>query len=110
MPISCYEAADVAGVPMMPSAARSASRRLGGDPKEIARGLAKFGRSARVLSSAQPRLIERFPSKWVAVHSGRVAMSDANLKRLIARLKKAGIGPGETIIRFVDRKQKSLIL
>jgi hypothetical protein len=89
---------------------RNARARLGAQPSKIDRELRRFAKAARALSADRPRLIAEYPSRWVGIHDGRVAAADTSLKRLLARLKRSGIPPQEAIVRFIDRKEKSLIL
>ena len=84
--------------------------KFGNDPKGLAKTLREFSRSAEVLSSDSPRLIDKHPMQWIGVFRGEVSAKAPNLETLIAKLKKKGIPPGETIVRFVERNQRTLIL
>jgi hypothetical protein len=95
----------------MPRVSKKTARaRLGAHPNDIDRDLRGFGKAARVLSADSPRLIAEYPAKWVGIHDGQVAAADTSLRRLLARLKRSGIPPSKAIVRFIDRKEKSLIL
>jgi hypothetical protein len=83
---------------------------LGATPKEIARQLRKFSRSARVLSSDRPRLIDEHPEEWVGLYDGKVCASAKSFRALVSKLKKLGIPPNEAIIRYVDTSGRKLIL
>lgn len=87
-----------------------ALRHLGGTAEEVANGLVDYADAARVLSSNHPRLIDEHLLQWVGVHQGRVAASGKSLKSLMAQLESAGIPPEQTIIRFIDKEERTLIL
>lgn len=87
-----------------------ALRHLGGTAEEVASGLVEYTDAARLLSSNHPRLIDEHPHQWVGVYKGRVAASGKNLKSLMAQLESAGISPQQTIVRFIDTEERTLIL
>ena len=84
--------------------------KFGNDPHELAKAIREFSRSAEMLSSASPRLIDRYPMQWIGVFRGEVSAKATSLESLISKLKKKGIPPGETIVRFVEMNQRTLIL
>ena len=93
------------------SSHRSAiASRLGGKPEEIAKGLVEFSKSAEVLSIDQPRLIHEYPMSWIGVYQGKVSAKADDLPALMKKLEKQGIPPGDAIIRFIERNQRTLIL
>ena len=81
-----------------------------GNPREVARQLRSFQRAARVLSSHHPRLIDRYPNQWVAVHKGGVQATGRSLRSLLSKVDSAGLPRHEVIVRFIDRNQRTLIL
>ena len=81
-----------------------------GNPREVARQLRSFQRAARVLSSRQHHLISRYPNQWVAVHKGGVQATGRTLRSLLAKMDRVGLPRHETIVRFIDRNQRTLIL
>jgi hypothetical protein len=84
---------------------------LGGvTPKQIDRDLRAFSRGARVLSSDHPRLIDKHPKQWVGIYDGNVRATGKSLSALISALKKKGLRPGDTIIRYIDTSGRKLIL
>jgi hypothetical protein len=83
---------------------------IGGAPREIDEELKRFSRSARVLSSDQPRLIDQFPKQWVAVFDGQVVAHAPELGRVLRDLEEKNIAKTQTIIRFIDRDDHALIL
>ncbi len=83
---------------------------FGGNPEEIAKGLREYSKSAEVLSAFQPRLINEYPMKWVGVYRGKVSAKADDLPSLMSKLEKRGIPPGNAIIRFIERNQRTLIL
>jgi hypothetical protein len=84
--------------------------RLGGTPGQIDRELRAFAKAAEILSSDHPRLIDEYPSRWIGIYRGRVAASAKSLKSLMARLRKSGVPSERTIIRFIAKNERTLIL
>lgn len=83
---------------------------LGGEPNDVASELADFAKSASVLSSDQPRLIDLYPREWVAVHGGKVIAHASDLGKVLRDLEILRVAPGHAIIRFIDRDEHALIL
>ncbi len=79
-------------------------------PKQIDRELRTFSRAARVLSSDHPRLIEKHPKEWVGIYDGKVCATGKSFNALMSKLKKRGLSPGDTIIRYIDTSGRKLIL
>ena len=89
---------------------KDALRHLGGSVGSIDRELRQFADAAKVLSSDYPRLIDKHPLQWVGVYQGKVAASAKSIKSLMTKLGKEGIPPERTIIRFIDKEERTLIL
>ena len=85
-------------------------RLLGGSPDAVGAELAAFAEAARVLSSDHPRLIDEHPMEWVGVYQGRVAAAAKDFASLMAKLSEQQIPPAQTIVRFIDREEKTLLL
>jgi hypothetical protein len=83
---------------------------LGATPKQIDRELRTFSRAARVLSSDRPRLIDQHPKEWVGLYDGKVSATAKSFRGLVAKLKKCGLSPNDTIIRYIDTSDRLLIL
>ena len=79
-------------------------------PKQVDRELRSFSRAARILSSDHPRLIDKHPKEWVGIHDGGVRATGKSYNALISRLKKMGLSPSDTIIRYIDTSGRKLIL
>jgi hypothetical protein len=79
-------------------------------PKQMDRELRSFSRAARILSSDHPRLIDKHPKQWVGIYDGNVCATGKSFGALIARLKKRGLSPNDTIIRYIDTSGRKLIL
>lgn len=79
-------------------------------PKQMDRELRSFSRAARLLSSDHPRLIDQHPNQWVGIHDGSVRASAKSFSALIAQLRKRGLSPNDTIIRYIDTSGRKLIL
>ena len=83
---------------------------LGSDPEDIARGLREFSKSAEMLSNDRPRLINEHPLQWVGVYRGKVSAKADDLPSLMEELERRGIPLGDTIVRFIEKNQRTLIL
>jgi hypothetical protein len=90
--------------------AQEALAHLGGSAAQIDQELRRFGEAAKVLSSDHPRMIDEHPLQWIGVYQGKVAATGRSLKSLMAQLRKRSIPPEETIIRFIDKEERALIL
>ena len=84
--------------------------KLLGDPRSVDRDLQVFRRSARVLSSRDPRLIDRYAKQWVAVYQGKVCAQGKTLRSLLAQVDKKGLPRERLIVRFIDKTQRTMIL
>jgi hypothetical protein len=89
---------------------QEALKHLGGSAAQIDRGLRRYGETARALSSDHPRMIDEHPSRWIGVYRGHVVATGRSLNALLARLQQNRIPREETIIRFIDKKERTLIL
>jgi hypothetical protein len=83
---------------------------LNGSPDKIGEDLATFTEAAKVLSSDHPRLIDAHPMEWVGIYQGSVAAFAKDLDTLRARLGEKGIPSQNTIIRFIDKEEKTFLL
>lgn len=81
-----------------------------GNPKDVDRDLQSFRRTAQLLSSRHPRLIDRYPKKWVAVYRGQVRASGKIFASVLAEVDKKGLPREHVIVRFIDRNQRTMIL
>ena len=84
--------------------------RFGGKPEDIAKDLREFSKSAEKLSHDRTRLIKEYPLKWIGVYQGEVSAQADDLPSLMEELERRGIPLGDTIVRFVERNQRTLIL
>ena len=84
--------------------------RFGSDPEDIARGLREFSKSAEMLSNDQPRLIDEHPLQWIGVYRGEVSAKAGDLPALMEELERRGIPTGDTIVRFIEKNRRTLIL
>ena len=84
--------------------------RFGIAPEDIARGLREFSTSAEMLANDQPRLIDEFPRQWIGVYRGEVSAKADDLPSLMEKLERRGIPLGDTIVRFIEKNQRTLIL
>ena len=82
-------------------------RRASGD---IARDLREFSKSAKMLSNDRPRLVDEHPLQWVGMYRGEVSAKAGDLPSLMEELEKQRIPPGDTVVRFIEKNQPTLIL
>ncbi len=92
------------------AAVLSALAQMNERPEYTARSLQKFQRSAQALSSNQPRLIDEYPDKWVAVSNRTVVAHDDSLDGVLRQVDKKGLSRSEVIVRFIEQTQRTLIL
>ncbi len=85
--------------------------RLIGDPRQFVGELQQVQQSARVLSADHPRLIDEYPERWVALHDGQV-IADAGTIEELLEVVEATDPESRThiLVRFIDRRQQTLIL
>ena len=83
---------------------------FGSDPEDIAKGLREFSKSAEMLSHDQPRLINEHPLQWIGVYQGEVSAKADNLSSLMEKLERRGVPLGDTIVRYIEKNQRTLIL
>ena len=88
----------------------SALAQMNERPDEAVRSLREFERSARALSSNQPRLIDEYPDQWVAVADGTVIVHEKSLDEVLWKVDKKGFRRSEVIVRFLERTQRTVIL
>ena len=84
--------------------------RFGSAPADIARGLREFSKSAEMLASDRPRLIDEHPLQWIGVYRGEVSAQADDLPSLMEELERRGVPLGDTIVRFIEKNQRTLIL
>ena len=81
-----------------------------GDPKKVDEDLQSFRRTAKRLSSRHPRLIERYSKQWIALHSGKVQAHGRSFKAVLDQIDSKGLPRGQTIIRFIHKEPRTMIL
>lgn len=79
-------------------------------PEDIAQGLRAFQKSARVLSSDHPRLIDEYPDQWVAVLDSKVLAHGDTLEGMLQQMNAKNISYADAIVRFIERSHRTLIL
>ena len=81
-----------------------------GNPEEIDRNLQIFRRTAGRLSGRHPRLIEKYHKRWVGLHSGRVRAHGRSLKAVLKGIDAKGLSREHTIVRFIHKEPRTMIL
>ena len=77
---------------------------------EIDERLRSFSVSAQVFSCNRQALIDQYENKWIAVYRGQVEAVADSLEGVTREIEAKGIPPGETVVRHVDREEKTFIL
>lgn len=75
----------------------------------MAEDLIDFDESARKLSEDRS-LADRYDQQWVAVYGGEIAASAADMDELLRQLSEACVPASKAVIRFIERKERTLIL
>ncbi len=81
-----------------------------GNPREVDAELRSFRKTAMRLSSRHPRMIERYPKRWVALHSGRVRAHGESLESVLEAIDSKGLPRGQTIVRLIHDEPRTMIL
>jgi len=81
-----------------------------GNPADIERELKSFRKSARVLSSHNPRFIDHYQKKWVAVYDGKTIAQGRTLQSIWQQLDKKGLPREHIVVRYIDKNQRTMIL
>ena len=78
-------------------------------PKDVAESLLDFTRSSDRLSKDQA-LVDKYAQKWIGVCSGEVKAAEDDLDSLLTALDSQGVSRADTVVRFIEREQRTLIL
>ena len=81
-----------------------------GDPHKVDEDLQSFRKTARRLSSRHPRLVERYPNQWIALHAGKVRAHGRTFEAVLAQIDSKGLPRAQIIIRFIHKEPRTLIL
>jgi hypothetical protein len=84
--------------------------KLIGDPAELRRNMEQFDRSCDAFQDQYPKLLEKYPDRWVAFYNGVLVATDESFDSILDRLRSLGIPPGHTYVRFVDKNPKPIFL
>ncbi len=82
---------------------------LGTSPEDVARSLHDFTKSSDLLSKDRA-LVKRYAQKWIGVCSGEVKAAEDDLDSLLEALDRQGVPRGNTVVRFIERERRTLIL
>ena len=86
------------------------ARELIGDPRKVDDDLYAFRKTAMRLSSRHSRMVERYPNQWIALHSGRVRAHGDSLDAVLQEIDDKGLSRDRTIVRFIDKEPRTMIL
>ena len=82
---------------------------LGAPPEDVAKSLLDFAQSSDLLSNDR-QLVDKYAQKWVGVCSGKVKAAADDLDSLLRVLDSRGVSRSDTVVRFIEREQRTLIL
>ena len=82
---------------------------LGASPKDVAESLLDFSKSSDLLSNDRG-LVDKYAQKWVGVCSGEVIASADRLDSLLNAMDSQGVSRSDTVVRFIEKEQRTLIL
>jgi len=85
-------------------------QQLIGDPAALARDLQAFQKSANEFSGNGNDLIRKHRKKWIAVYEGKIEAEAPTLNTLLTQIDAKGIPRGSTMVRYIDRNNRVLIL
>ncbi len=81
-----------------------------GDARKVDSELQAFGTTAALLSSRYLQLTERYPDKWIALHSGAVRACGDSLEVVLKAIDEKGLSRDEAVVRFIQKDPQTLIL
>ena len=94
----------------MPSGERPMSGPVIDNPERVAEELREFSKTAMLLSSDGPRMVDEYPHQWVALQAGEVQANTDDFESLLEAIDSLGIPRAETIVRYIDPDPPTLIL
>jgi ABC-type thiamine transport system ATPase subunit len=86
------------------------SKRVREDFNAIANDFRCFRKSGLLLSSHRKRMINQYPEQWIAVYDGKVAAHGDNYDSVLAEVDSKRIPRSLTLVRYITKKPKSMIL
>ncbi len=81
-----------------------------GDPKKVDRELQEFDKTARLFLSQESTMLDRYPDEWVAFHGGEVRAHGPSLDSVLRQIDEAGLQRQQTLVRFIDKEPRKMIL
>ena len=84
--------------------------KLVGDARKVGDELKAFRKTAMLLSSRYPQLIERYPDQWIAMQSGKVKAHGDSLESVLREIDEKGLSRDETVVRFMQNDPRQLIV
>lgn len=80
------------------------------EPRELARRQRRFRRSSQFLAASYETLLKKYPNRWIAVLDGEVKAADRTLSGINDRIAAGGIPRSETLVHYLDRSRRVLVL
>jgi hypothetical protein len=69
-----------------------------------------FRKSGLLLSSHHKRMIDHYPEEWVAVYNGIIEAHGTDYEKVLAIIDDKKLPRNLTIMRYISKKQRSMIL
>ena len=85
-------------------------KKLIGNPADVDKELESFRRAANMLSSKNPRMIDQYEKKWVAVYRGKVRAHARSLNALVAKIDQNNLPRHHLIVRLIQKDRRTMIL
>ena len=81
-----------------------------GDPADVDRELREFRQSARSLSKQHGQLADRYTGQWVAFFDRKVRARGRSFQEVIEQIDREGLPRERTLVRFIDKDERTMIL
>ena len=83
---------------------------FGGSISDLTSKLTQFSTSAERLSSDHPRLVNAYPMKFVGIFNDEISAVADDFDSLCAQLQDKQIPIEQTVIRFIDKEERTILL
>ena len=81
-----------------------------GDSDQCVKDMVVFRQTARLLSDDHGRMIDTYPDKWVALHSGAVRVSGDTIESVLDDVDAMDLPRSQVIVRFISTEPRTMIL
>jgi benzoyl-CoA reductase/2-hydroxyglutaryl-CoA dehydratase subunit BcrC/BadD/HgdB len=81
-----------------------------GGAQEVHVGLREFSNRVREFDAKRVQLTEKYPNKWIAMHSGEIRTIADSIEDLLKEMDCLGIPRKGAVIEFMDTERRTMIL